>query len=290
MGVDDTRINDFSRSKIASTVGRKSVLTFDCGRVYTCTVATNSFAGFGTIILMEQVARLQFYSGIKIFLRCITGWKAWCVLALLAIFQAGSLYFHKRASMAVKHYPYVLALTQPMFTSTLFGLCCLLRWLISDDTPKSDMHTADDANDAMAKQRLINDDTDDTDDDTLYNRRFEYRRPGRLIGWTGRCSEMTWHSWRNMATIGFLLTCHNFMKFAGSRGELVSGPLVVLLEQAVVPVSMVVSMVLLGSRYQLSHAAGAALVITGIAASTVPTLVHASGSKVWAAVLVLGGE
>lgn len=79
-------------------------------------------------------------------------------------------------------------------------------------------------------------------------------------------------------------------KFAGSRGELVSGPLVVLLEQAVVPVSMVVSMVLLGSRYQLSHTAGAALVITGICASTVPTLVHASGSKVWAALLVLGGE
>lgn len=62
-----------------------------------------------------------------------------------------------------------------------------------------------------------------------------------LWGGTGRCGAMRARTWIEMVVIGVLLTMHNFCMFAGSRDKFVAGPLLVLLEQAVVPVTMVVS-------------------------------------------------
>jgi drug/metabolite transporter (DMT)-like permease len=67
-----------------------------------------------------------------------------------------------------------------------------------------------------------------------------------------------------MFAIGTLLTIHNFCLFAGNRNKLVAGPLVVLLEQATVPVTMIVSYLFIGSRFTKMHLAGAALVIAGM--------------------------
>ena len=62
-----------------------------------------------------------------------------------------------------------------------------------------------------------------------------------LWGGTGRCGAMRTRTWIEMVVIGVLLTVHNFCMFAGSRDKFVAGPLLVLLEQAVVPVTMAVS-------------------------------------------------
>ena len=75
--------------------------------------------------------------------------------------------------------------------------------------------------------------------------------------------------------------------FAGSRDKFVAGPLLVLLEQAVVPVTMVASYTTLGSRYSTTHVVGVVLVLAGIAASSGPQLKDASVTKAWAAVLVV---
>ena len=48
------------------------------------------------------------------------------------------------------------------------------------------------------------------------------------------------------ALVGTLLSCSNFLVFTGSSGHLVEGPLVILIAQAVVPATLLLSVVLLG--------------------------------------------
>eukprot|EP00729_Bicosta_minor_P011297 gene11297-21475_t len=221
--------------------------------------------------------------------------QTWLPIVVLAVLQSCTVYFHKRAAMTVGKYPYVLALTQPMFTSTFFGVCCFLRHVLCG-TPKSAVISKYRSNhgDGGGDDRdvpLLGSESKPTnaDDDHTATATANATTPpqNELWGGTGRCGAMRTRTWFDMVAIGVLLTIHNFCMFAGSRDKFVAGPLLVLLEQAVVPVTMVASYATLGSRYSTTHVVGVVLVLAGIAASSGPQLKDASVTKAWAAVLVV---
>jgi len=89
--------------------------------------------------------------------------------------------------------------------------------------------------------------------------------------------------------IGSLLSLGNFLVFAGSRGDLVAGPVVVLLQQAVLPFTMLFTHVLLQRRFVNYEYVGVGVVVVGIAvvATTEMLATSATNSRVLAAMLVL---
>eukprot|EP00040_Diaphanoeca_grandis_P028379 m.164263 g.164263 ORF g.164263 m.164263 type:complete len:424 (+) comp31331_c1_seq1:210-1481(+) len=203
--------------------------------------------------------------------------RKWIPLVALAVLQAGTVYFNKRTGKAVGgKFPYILGLTQPMFTSTFFGLCCFIRWgLTPSPTYKVDETHSDEVGLIDGSIRPKNGERDSVHTAT------------ELWGGTGRWSAMKPRTWLSLVAIGVLLTTHNFCQFAGSRADFVAGPLLVLLEQSVVPVTMVASYFSLGSRYERTHVVGVVLVVVGIVASSGPQLHDATKSKTWAAVLIV---
>jgi len=91
--------------------------------------------------------------------------------------------------------------------------------------------------------------------------------------------------------MGFLFTLSNFMVFSGSRGEIIPGPLVVLLQQAVIPACMVLSIIVVQVRYRIVHYLGSACIIAGIIISLWPELreIRHVGAM-YAVLLVLGSS
>ena len=74
--------------------------------------------------------------------------------------------------------------------------------------------------------------------------------------------------------------------------KITSGGLIVLLLQSAIPVSMALSIVFLKTKYLVSQYVGAAIVIAGLAAALVPSLVRgdsggdSTSTAIWAAVLI----
>jgi len=90
------------------------------------------------------------------------------------------------------------------------------------------------------------------------------------------------------AMVGASLSLANVLMFFGLRGDLVAGPLAVLLLQFVVLFTMGFSIWLLGHRYGAMHVAGAVVVVLGIAIKSGVALTHDTAhSALWAAVLVV---
>jgi drug/metabolite transporter (DMT)-like permease len=74
------------------------------------------------------------------------------------------------------------------------------------------------------------------------------------------------------AAMGLLITLSTALVFSGSRGHVVPGAVVVLLQQAVIPSSFVVSFFVLRRSFGWTHVAGALLVVGGIVSSVAPGL------------------
>jgi len=66
----------------------------------------------------------------------------------------------------------------------------------------------------------------------------------------------------------------NFLNFSGSRGTTLPGTIIILLQQAVIPVTMVLSIIFLKIRYTWLNLLGAIILICGIVVTVIPDLIH----------------
>lgn len=89
---------------------------------------------------------------------------------------------------------------------------------------------------------------------------------------------------------GCCFTLSNFLYYTGARGNYVSGDLVVLFKQFVVPVTMIFSYIFLGTRFRLTHYLGALVILAGILLALGNNFhTDSSNSKVALGLLFLGG-
>jgi len=99
-----------------------------------------------------------------------------------------------------------------------------------------------------------------------------------------------WHQFPKMKflLLGVLFTIANFLIFSGSRGDYVPGPLSVLLQQSVVPVSFVLSWIFMKKRFSVLHYVGGVVILSGIFVSLWPKLTESghSSTHLWAALLI----
>lgn len=103
----------------------------------------------------------------------------------------------------------------------------------------------------------------------------------------GTQTPTTGAAWHAYAFVGLCLMAQNFLNRTGSRGTLVPGPMLLLLNQAVVPVTMVASIVFLRKRFRLAHYAGVMLILGGMCLSLIPQMgAMRRGATGWAVLLI----
>lgn len=100
--------------------------------------------------------------------------------------------------------------------------------------------------------------------------------------------------WRNRIVhtfvVGFLLGSGGMMLYFGAKDKDVSGPMVVLIQQATVPFTLIASMVLLGDRYKVGHFLGCVMVTIGVLATVWPMFraTDYSENVIWSVASLLG--
>ena len=172
--------------------------------------------------------------------------------------------------MELEKYPYVLALTQPICTSTVFGLLSLVSYFyrqhrlsLSTRTSNSrSLSAPDDASVSPGPSAV-----------SIFGDKSSWDRTSILA----------------FVLIGFLLSLANFLQFTGSRGSLVSGPLVVLLQQCVLPFTVMFGALFLKTRLTINRFLGIAIVISGVALVAVTDLCtqESLSSRGFAVVLII---
>jgi drug/metabolite transporter (DMT)-like permease len=203
------------------------------------------------------------------------------------------------AALALDGFPYVLALTQPMCTSTCFGLIAAVTYLYhgkrkqllfdSDDAAfggarvphptheNAGQIQAADPHDAPEADGPSEHDTDlllpksakSSSKSSLY-----VRSPQAMLAFL---------------LIGGLISLANFLTFAGMRGSVVAGPLAVLLQQAVLPCTVLFSWLVLRREYTRYELGGVCVVLLGIALVCLTEVLatRATAAKILAVLLIL---
>jgi len=91
--------------------------------------------------------------------------------------------------------------------------------------------------------------------------------------------------------MGGLFSLFNFLMFSGIRGNLVPGALVVLLKQMVIPLTMLISVVTLQTKFKIQHYIAVLLILSGIVISLWPSLISIKlNSSVYGIILVLAAS
>lgn len=241
------------------------------------------------------------------------------LLAALACSQALSLYMQKRAAMELDGFPYIPALTQPICTSTCFGLLGAVSFGIRRHLGRAsrECETAENS----SSRGSINRDSSslaaaESDvawtvpllrehesapllrpspaPNALASGSAQGSPPLRIFSLAGAPVDLQGYMCSVTATgafvmIGGLLSLGNFLTFAGMRGDLVSGALAVLLQQAVLPCTVGFSVLVLRRRYELHEAVGVGVVLAGIALVSLTKVLaaHATAAATVAVLLVL---
>jgi drug/metabolite transporter (DMT)-like permease len=184
-------------------------------------------------------------------------------LVTFLLLQAGILFLQKKVSQRMYNYPFVLTISQPICTTILFGLLTLTNHVYNM------LKTKKAAQINVAEYY----DTGDYTVDKIRSIRIKKQKTPiyRLL------------------ILGGLIILSNFLAYCGSRGNLVPGPVVVLLQQLVVPVTLVLSIIFLKTRYKLWHYLGAAFILTGIFIVLWPKLEDAdfTDNAIWAMLLLI---
>ena len=157
-------------------------------------------------------------------------------MAALWISQACLSVSHKRVSIVMKESPFVLTTLQPVWIAVAFGIvwaAMCFRGTVTKDT--------------------LEESTETDEESTVAS------------GESVKPSFRVWHS----AVMGLLFTTYNFLGYSGARGHLVSGPLIILLQQTVIPLTMLFSVCFLGRRYFPAHFLSCAAIVAGILVSFV---------------------
>eukprot|EP00048_Salpingoeca_helianthica_P020101 m.4825 g.4825 ORF g.4825 m.4825 type:complete len:369 (+) comp4397_c0_seq2:235-1341(+) len=195
------------------------------------------------------------------------------LLVALACTQALSTYMQKRAALVLEGYPYILALTQPMCTSTCFGLIAAVTYLLKSRQKR--------------REELI---------ESSVNMEKEAIQDAEAVALLGSLSQppqtpyvRTTLAMFYFLVIGGLISLSNFLNFTGMRGNVVAGPLAVLLQQAVLPCTVLFSVLILRRVYARHEVAGVAVVLLGIAMVSVTEMLatHATAAKIVAVFLLL---
>ena len=96
--------------------------------------------------------------------------------------------------------------------------------------------------------------------------------------------------WVHLLIIGISFTLFNMFLRGGSRGNLVAGPLIVLITQLALPVNMLLSYIFLSKHYSRYQILAAFFLIGGVVVSLIPQFrsISHSSNEVSAIVLLLG--
>ena len=173
--------------------------------------------------------------------RALLNWSNIFVVALW-ISQACLSVSHKRVSIVMKESPFVLTILQPVWIAVAFGIvwaAMCFQGHAEKDLDEESTETEDEESDRSDSANSEN----------------AKRKPSFRV----------WHS----AVTGLLFTTYNFLGYSGARGHLVSGPLILLLQQTVIPLTMLFSVCFLGRRYFTTHFLSCVSIVAGILVSFV---------------------
>ena len=169
----------------------------------------------------------------------LLNWNNLFVVSLW-ISQACLSVSHKRVSIVMRESPFVLTSLQPVWIAVAFGIV----WAAISCRG----HSQKRAEEESAAASDSGDEEQDSDDSVSGGPAPKFR---------------VWHS----AVMGLLFTTYNFLGYSGARGHLVSGPLILLLQQTVIPLTMLFSICFLGRRYFATHILSCACILAGILVS-----------------------
>ena len=135
------------------------------------------------------------------------------------------------AANGMSSFPYVLVIAQPLCTSTSFFILFLLERLW-----------------VLLWKRVAR------------NRNREYGSPNAPSMDCSGSSRTDWNVIPHLAVVGCLLSLNNLLAFTGNAGNAVPGPVVLLLDQIVIPSTVLLSLLLLCARYTALQFIGATVV------------------------------